>query len=119
MKDNFELKIDADGTIQTIYQEGIEEFAKDLGADLTRSCRASNVEWEEIGDHKGWTVRAAHDSELAIRSGKQLIYEEHPYEFSENVVSKNDLRSIIVFQTREEALAEEVKFFWQLLPPKE
>src|SRR5579863_3253262 len=110
MKDNFELKIDADGTIQTIYQDGIEEFAQAIGADLTRSCRASNVEWEEIGDRKGWTVRSAHDSELAIRSGEPLTEEarNHPYEFKDpHVVSRNDLRSIVVFQTREEALAEE------------
>ncbi len=108
MKDNVEFKIEADGTICTVYQEGIEEFARDLGADgLKRSCRASNVEWEEVsGQGKGWTVRAAHDSELAIR-----------LEGDVKVVSRTG--PIVVYTTREAALEDEIKQFWKLLPPKE
>lgn len=109
MKDTFEVKIGSDGTIQMMYQDGIEVFAEDLGGGISTSCRASNVEWEETEGKKGWTVRSAYDQDLALR-----------------FVETDGIRELICscygelafFQTREAALEKEVKFFWELLAPK-
>lgn len=102
MKDEFELKIGPDGTIETIYQEGLETFASDMGAEVVSVCRASNVEWEDKEHHKGWTVRAAHDPELALRVVDAQI-----------VVSREG--DVATFMTREAAIKQEVKYFWELL----
>lgn len=107
MKDKVELKISSDGTIETIYQDGIEDFAKDVGGEIAQVCRLSNVEWEEIDGRKGWSVRAAHDTEIALRAQDWCRWEP----------SKTG--TIILFPTRDEALAEEAKFVWGLMPPKE
>lgn len=114
MKNEMKFRIGPGGVIDTIYQDGLEEFAKDIGADLTTVCRASNVEWEEerVGPwvRKGWSVRAAHDNELALRENGILGVPEP---------SRDRERPVHFFGTREEALKLEVQFFWQLLPPKE
>lgn len=103
MKDSFELKVGPDGTIETIYQDGIEDFAKEMGAEVSTVCRASEVEWEEIGEQKGWTVRSAKDPHLALR--------EFPDEIQCN---RNSQLPMAVFPTREEALKWEIQFFWEL-----
>ena len=105
MKDEFELKIGPDGTIETIYQEGIEKFAEEMGAEVSTVCRASDVEWEEAGDKKGWTVRSARDPKLAIRSREQG-----------NITELKCLRDgyLHFFETRKEALEVEIQFFWEL-----
>jgi len=110
MKDEFELEIGPGGVIRTIYQDGIEDFAKEIGADITRVCRLSNVEWEyesTTGRAKGgWTVRAAHDPRYALRlSIKDGI-----------VVSTEG--TLCVFDTRDDALRAEADHIWLLLPPK-
>lgn len=113
MKDNFELKISADGTIETIYQEGLEQFAEEIGGDVAQACRVSNVEFEEIDGKKGWTVRAAHDLKLAIRW--EVYFGEPPKDWKGGFwVSTYEGAPIAVFETREEALAQEVRFFWVL-----
>jgi hypothetical protein len=104
MKNEFELKIASDGTIETIYQDGLEEFTKEMGGEVAQVCRASNVEFEIIGRRKGWSVRAAHDPELAIRLNPELLG-----------WGPSRRGNILLFETREEALKEEVRFFWQLL----
>lgn len=108
MKQEFDLKIGADGTIETIYQEGIEAFAETIGADVTRSCRVSDVEWEEWSDWEGmqgWVVRSVKDRTLAIRS-----------ETKGNITAFycNRTDALHFFKTRKEALELEVRFFWEL-----
>lgn len=108
MKDTFDLKINADGTIETIYQDGIETFADEIGGPVSVVCRASEVEWEESvedGTKKGWTVRSSKDHTLAIRSRE-----------SGNIIGFNCSRSgsLHFFRTREEALQVEITFFWEL-----
>lgn len=107
MKNTFELEIGSDGSIRTIYQDGIEAFAEDLGADVSTVCRASHVEFEEVDGRKGWTVRSAKDPEVALRVDDWCRWKP-----------KRE-GTIVVFQTREEALEEEVKFFWQLMYGRE
>lgn len=100
MKDEFKLVIENDGTVGGVYQDGLAEA---LDAEEVRVCRASNVEWEEIDGRAGWTVRAARDSEIALRTTDWCRW------------APSREGTIVTFKTREEALAEEVKFFWDLL----
>jgi hypothetical protein len=110
MKDKFEFEISPDGVIRTMYQEGIEKLAEDMGADIKTSCRASDVEWEDDGIHKGWTVRSAYDRDLAVRWQN---YGNMGFEADVSIYGE-----LLFFPTREEALAEEVKHFWKLLEPQ-
>lgn len=101
MKDTFELRIEKDGSIEGIYQDGL---AQAIGAEETQVCRASNVEWEKVDDKLfGWTVRSAKNKDLAIRAKGDGGY---------HVSIQGPL---VYYPTREMALADEVKFFWQLL----
>lgn len=90
------LRLDTDGKISAIYEDGIQEFLNKLGTTTIR--RASNVEWEEAAG--GWTVRAAHDNELAIRIDGQV----------------SRAGPIAVWASRAEALKAEVEHFWELVP---
>lgn len=116
MKDKIELEIDEDGTIRTIHQEGIENFAAEMGGEISTSCRASNVEWEESNGNKGWTVRSAYDNDLAIRWKYDINSPEVRFAPLDFCVSKTG--DIAVFPTREEAIVWELKFFWELLAPR-
>lgn len=87
-----------DETQQTLQAVGHPEVA-----------RASNVEWERIGNDEGWTVRAAYDPELAIRA----VLHSGGYR---KVVSRTG--DILCFVTRAAALEAEQQFFWELLPPE-
>lgn len=107
MKNEVEIEVRPGGKMRMIYQDGVEEFAKEIGAEITSVRRLSNVEWEEINGYKGWTVRAAHDSELALRyviKGGQMTYH----------ASKEG--DIVIFVFREAALAAESDAVWDLLP---
>jgi hypothetical protein len=106
MTEKFELVIDAEGRARSIYKDETKSVVDALGA--AKVARASNVEWEELHGDKGWTVRSAHDPELAIR----LVILRGAYR---QVVSREGL--VAVFLTREAALESEVRFFWDLLPP--
>ena len=103
MKDTIELIIDG-SKIESIYQDGLADL---LDAREVQVCRASNVEWEEVEGKKGWSVRAAHDPELAIRA--LTIW---PYT---RIVLKDPLYPVALFQNREEALVAEVAHFWELI----
>ena len=117
MKDEFELKIGPDGTIETIYQEGIEKFAEEMGAEVSTVCRASDVEWEVDAEpllhSKGWSVRSVANPKKALRwkMGLQVIHDEANYFL---VCSADENLRIILFQTREEAIQQEIKHFWEL-----
>lgn len=89
-----DIRIEKDGTVIGIYQDGIEELADALGTMSV--ARLSNVEHEGLG----WTVRAAHDSSIAIRE--------------DGSVSKNG--KIAYFKRRDDALAAEKQKVWELLP---
>lgn len=106
MKDQFELRIGPGGSIESIYDDGLVKLAQDLGADVSAVCRASTVEWEEIDGRKGWVVRSAHDPELAIRVTDWCRW------------GPAREGALLMFQTREAALREEIRFFWKLLPKK-
>jgi hypothetical protein len=97
MKDEVELEIGPDGVIRTIYQDGIEDFAKDIGADVTSVCRLTNVEWEEKDGERGWSVRAAHNPSFAIRNDPNGIYH----------LSLDSEHAVILYDTREKALKAE------------
>jgi hypothetical protein len=100
-----ELQFTPDGKVRSIYKdENLPIFSK-LGT--VQVSRASNVEWED----GGWTVRAAHDPELAIRGTPT---NDGKFKLG---VSKTGL--ILHFETRESALKTEVEFFWALLPPNQ
>ena len=101
-----ELEVGPDGVIRTIYDDSLNKFAEDIGGEISTVCRLSNVEWEEIDGHKGWTVRAAHDRELALR------YNPYPE------VGAGREGRLIVFESRENALKWEHVFAPDLLPPR-
>lgn len=105
MDDRFELIIDSDGNIQTIYRDGIEELANEMGAEISTVCRASHVEPEEIDGRKGWTVRSAKNPEFALRTTDWCTWKP----------GFEDAGQVTVFPTRDEAIKEEIRFFWELL----
>lgn len=99
MKDKFEMEIQPDGTIGMVYQDGIENLADEMGADLVRTCRVSHVEPEG----KEWAVRSAQDPELAIRwhsNGR------------EPVISREG--KLMLFETRDIAIQQEIRFIKEL-----
>lgn len=98
MKDTFAVEIKPDGTMGMVYQDGIEEFAKELGAEIKETCRVSYVEPE--GQH--WVVRSALDLDLAIRQSPN----------GEPVVSREG--ELILFKTRDEAIQQEIRFIEEL-----
>lgn len=100
MKNEIDLIVGQDGSIETIYQDGLAEA---LGAEESQICRASHVEFEEVDGRKGWTVRSARDTELALRTTDWCRW------------APSREGSIVTFTTREEALSEEVKHFWGLM----
>ena len=104
MKDKFEIEIDPDGSkATTIYQDGVEDFAKDLDAEISFSCRASDVEWEEVSpEKKGWVVRSVVNREMALRLSTDVICSSDPS------------IPLVVFPTRELAIQMEIQFFWNL-----
>lgn len=89
-----DIRIEKDGTVVGIYQDGIEDLADALGTMSV--ARLSNVEHEGIG----WTVRAAHDFSIAIRE--------------DGSVSKEG--RIAYFKRREDALLAEKQKVWELMP---
>ena len=99
MKDQFEIIITKDGKLETIYQDGLPQR---LDATIEKVVRASNVEYEDIEGRVGWTVRYAKDPSLALRVTDWCR------------CGPARTGTILTFQTREEALAEEVKHFWGL-----
>ena len=106
VKDSFEMKIGPDGTIETIYQDGIEQFAFEMGAEVSQVCRASEVEWEAIGsdpDNKGWSVRSVKNPLKALR-----------WDGLNTVCSSDPELQIVLFPNRELAIQHEIKHFWEL-----
>jgi hypothetical protein len=122
MKDSFELKVGPDGTIETIYQDGIEQFAEEMGAEVSTICRASNVEWEEVPTPlnarfpatKGWSVRSVKNDEKALRMESSLNAGIGDRYIDTIVCSDNKHLAIALFPTREEAIQHEIKHFWEL-----
>ena len=104
---NVSINFSTDGKARVIYKDELLPLYSELG-DM-KVARASNVEWEEIDEAQGWSVRAAHDPELAIRIILDGGYRK--------VVSRQG--EIALFVTREAALESELNFFWELLPPRE
>lgn len=108
MPDDIELEIGTTGVIRTIYKDGdSQDLAKDLEASI-KVDRASNVEWEQVGTLAGWTVRSAHNPNLAIRFKDNATIDDL-YDVAE-------IGALAVFTSRFEALKNEVKLFWKLLP---
>ena len=101
-----ELVITPSGDIRSVYDDSRLELFGQLKGKMSVK-RASIVEWEELNEDSGWTVRAFHDPDLAIR----LVVENGAY--------RQEVRhegTLAVFTTREAALESEMRFFWDLLP---
>jgi hypothetical protein len=107
--EKIELEFGPDGIIRTIYKDdSIEELSQIPGMRVLQVDRASKIEWENHGvGLVGWVVRAAHNPNLAIRSLPN----------DPGLTVSIDGR-LAFFQKREDALREEQRFFWQLLPPR-
>lgn len=113
------VEIGLDGTIRMVYSDDLWAFAEKIGGDMTATCRASNVEWEEnylLHNRKikisGWVIRAAHDPSLAIRM------KEYDNAVSDEVECSRDAgKELAVYEERKTAIAVELKFFHELLPP--
>lgn len=86
--------------MEAVYEDGL---ATTLDAKIQEVQRASNVEYETVDGRNGWTVRSAKDPELALR-----VSDGCPCGPSRTGV-------VLTFQTREEALNEEVRHFWGLI----
>lgn len=105
------LDVGPDGVIRSIYSDDLNKVAEGVG-EVVRVCRLSNVEWEDHGEGlRGWVVRAAHDTELAIRDvgSAEPVF----------VVSRDPQLRLAIFTSREVAVAVEVSHYEELMPPKE
>lgn len=117
---------ETDGTIRTIYDDDLGNFAKDLSGEMSVVCRLSNVEWEEIQEpinarfptKKGWSIRAAHNTELALRIESSLNAGIGRRYIDTIVCSDNPSLAICLFDKREDAIEVEKEFYTKLLPPK-
>ena len=99
-----EFEILPSGEVRMMYHdESSRQVAELLGAKIVDVPRASHVEWEKEGGSAGWSVRAAHDPELAIRA--------HGTGWA--LATKGPIK---LFDTREAALEAERACFWDLLP---
>lgn len=123
MKDTFELKVGPDGTIETIYQEGIEAFASEMGAEVATVCRASDVEWEEVAvplnarfpATKGWSVRSVKNPQKALRLKSDFNGGFTSDRYIDSLVCSDDANlAIALFDTREAAIKQEIIHFWEL-----
>jgi hypothetical protein len=108
MDEKIELKVTTTGRLRTIYKDEHLRVLEKLGTIDVK--RASNVEWETDGytGHNGWTVRSAH-------SPAYIFLRRSPMDGSVELTT-NGHGPPAYFASREEALAEEVKHFWELLP---
>lgn len=112
----FDLDVGPDGVIRSIYKDELNKFAADVGGELAQVCRLSHVEWEEIDGKKGWTIRAAHDPDLAIRDNDWT----HDQLTEQYVCARTESGlKISVFPSRDEALTVEQNHYEELMPPKE
>ncbi len=129
MSDKKEKKISldfgTDGVIRTIYSDELPELAEKIGGEISTVCRASNVEWEKVEvpasernpQLAGWSVRAAHDPQLALRV-KTVKNITTMTEKDVVTCSRDESLPIMLFSTREGAIREEVENFFNLLPPR-
>lgn len=104
--DNFiEVHILPDGTFQMMYSDEAGLPVDDT--DIVHIGRASLVEFEDVGGRRGWTVRSAKDPTLALR-----------VDFGGQWAASRS-GDIVTFHSRNTAVEEERKFFWDLLNAKE
>jgi hypothetical protein len=113
--DTIDLKVLPDGRVIFPYDDKAVSLLEEAGISVKRVERASNIEWES----QGWTVRAAHDRELAVRwepprEPPEGVEESRLGRVPTRCVSKEG--PIIYFKTREGALEVEKQLFWQLIP---
>lgn len=112
-----------DGTIRTIYKDSNVPVIKSIG-EISKIARASNVEWEVIENPinarfpatQGWSVRAAHDPELALRVESSPLMGSGYLDTVK--VSRDNHLAVILFSTREVAILCEEEHFFELLPPR-
>lgn len=125
-KEEIQLEIGHGGVIRSIYRDSLQDLAQSIGGKIEDVCRASNVEWETVEKPlnarfpatKGWSVRSAHDPELALRWESSLNAGIGERYIDTIVVSKNPHLAIVLFDEREKAIEYEVKHFWELIPKK-
>lgn len=93
-----EFELDEDGNVRSIYTDEAAQFLERSGATVKKIERASHVEWEA----NGWTVRAAKNTDLAIREvdGELVVSESGPLKY---------------FKQRDEAIQAEIKHVWELI----
>ena len=94
------FRVETNGDLIVMYKDDRIDFIKELGE--VSVDRASHVEWSK--DLGGWVVKAAHDNELALRKD------------NEGKIVVTNSGDLAVFLNRKEALKEEVKAFWNLIP---
>jgi len=105
-----EILVTPKGRAVSVYRDEMKPFFEEMGkVDIKR---ASMVEYEKIYSngqtYEGWTVRANH-------SPNYVYLRRSPTDGSIEVTT-NGHGLPAFFSTREEALKEEVKNFWKLLP---
>ncbi len=111
--------VDVDGIIRTIYDDSLTKMVPDMSGEMVMVCRLSNVEWEESQNAKGWSVRAAHHKDLAIRI-QRLPDPNIRGKYTNTLVCSDDTNlEIYLFAERDKAIETEKKFYSQFLPPRE
>lgn len=104
--EEIEIKIDEEGNLKSIYKDELRPLYKALGGILSVG-RASDVEWEDIEwVGQGWTVRSHKNPKRALRHKKKMF---------KRAIIVSEEGPIVFFNSREDALACEVKHFWELI----
>lgn len=103
MPEELEIRIAPDGKMGSMYSDPLLKIVDKT--DKLKVTRASLVEWDPR--YEGWTVivpGGMPGKKMALRTSAMT---------NEVFPGMNGL--LAVFDTREEALKEERKFFWELL----
>lgn len=125
-EEKLEIEVLPSGEIRMMYSDkSVKQVAEILGAKVVDVPRASNVEFErvtEIKNHRfpateGWSVRAAHDPNLALRILSSFNLGVGERYIDSIIVSDNEHLAIALFTDREMAIKSEIEHFWELLPP--
>lgn len=92
----------SENRVTYLYDDRLHNTLKDLPNKSIEVGRASTIEWEK----DGWVVRSQVNPQFALRKRNGWV-----------VVGFEKVGSVMVFQERDDALAAEKEFFWELLRP--
>lgn len=109
MRDEIDIVVEENGNIKTMYDSEIEKFVDSIAGSIQNIERASEITWHRRNNEKsGWVV---------FTSKKRSFMALRDLPDGTSGPSTNTEFRVTLFPTKEHALSEEIKFFWQLTDP--